>query len=139
MQETRVCERVDEVDCSKSEKFYSLNLELYGSTAPPIISADQPKAQGQSTEQSVQKLKPNLEQSDPSLDESTTLHFKVQEHSTDIVDSTEDPLQDIKKDDPKGSQNVLPTYQSPSRDHEEILEGIRLFKIYLYMYRKKLH
>ncbi|XP_048522664.1 uncharacterized protein LOC109545395 isoform X1 [Dendroctonus ponderosae] len=28
-QETRVCERIDEVDCSKSEQFYSLNLELY--------------------------------------------------------------------------------------------------------------
>jgi len=29
-QETRVCERVDEVDCSKTEGFYDLNLELYG-------------------------------------------------------------------------------------------------------------
>ena len=28
-QETRVCERVDEVDCSQSEKFYDLNLNLY--------------------------------------------------------------------------------------------------------------
>lgn len=34
-QETRVCERVDEVDCSKSEKFYYLNLELYGNTMIP--------------------------------------------------------------------------------------------------------
>ncbi|XP_045493032.1 uncharacterized protein LOC123692341 isoform X2 [Colias croceus] len=45
-QETRVCERVDEVDCTKSEKFYSLNLELYGSTVPPIITPelkDEPK------------------------------------------------------------------------------------------------
>ncbi|XP_043479361.1 uncharacterized protein LOC122509388 isoform X2 [Leptopilina heterotoma] len=32
-QETRVCERVDEVDCSKSERFYNLNLELYGNSA----------------------------------------------------------------------------------------------------------
>ncbi|XP_021934014.1 uncharacterized protein LOC110836763 [Zootermopsis nevadensis] len=32
-QETRVCERVDEVDCSKTEGFYGLNLELYGSSA----------------------------------------------------------------------------------------------------------
>lgn len=32
-QETRVCERVDEVDCSKSERFYDLNLELYGNNA----------------------------------------------------------------------------------------------------------
>jgi hypothetical protein len=29
-QETRVCERVDEVDCSQSTKFYDLNLELFG-------------------------------------------------------------------------------------------------------------
>ncbi|KAL3267811.1 hypothetical protein HHI36_006943 [Cryptolaemus montrouzieri] len=36
-QETRVCERIDEVDCSKSEKFYSLNLELYGNTQPPAL------------------------------------------------------------------------------------------------------
>ena len=28
-QETRVCERVDEVDCSKSKDFYDLNLDLY--------------------------------------------------------------------------------------------------------------
>lgn len=34
-QETRVCERVDEVDCTKSEKFYYLNLELYGNTMIP--------------------------------------------------------------------------------------------------------
>ncbi|KAJ9590127.1 hypothetical protein L9F63_016756, partial [Diploptera punctata] len=32
-QETRVCERVDEVDCSKTEGFYDLNLELYGNNA----------------------------------------------------------------------------------------------------------
>lgn len=35
-QETRVCERVDEVDCTKSERFYYLNLELYGNTMVPI-------------------------------------------------------------------------------------------------------
>lgn len=34
-QETRVCERVDEVDCTKSERFYYLNLELYGNTIIP--------------------------------------------------------------------------------------------------------
>lgn len=32
-QETRVCERLDEVDCSKSESFFDLNLELYGNNA----------------------------------------------------------------------------------------------------------
>ena len=35
-QETRVCERVDEVDCTKSEQFYSLNLGLYGNTMVPV-------------------------------------------------------------------------------------------------------
>lgn len=35
-QETRVCERVDEVDCTRSERFYYLNLELYGNTMVPI-------------------------------------------------------------------------------------------------------
>lgn len=34
-QETRVCERVEEVDCSNSEIFYDLNLQLYGNTMLP--------------------------------------------------------------------------------------------------------
>lgn len=34
-QETRVCERVEEVDCPNSEKFYNLNLQLYGNTMLP--------------------------------------------------------------------------------------------------------
>lgn len=33
-QETRVCERADEVDCSRSESFFYLNNDLYG---PGII------------------------------------------------------------------------------------------------------
>ncbi|CAH0556050.1 unnamed protein product [Brassicogethes aeneus] len=36
-QETRVCERIDEVDCAKSERFYSLNLELYGNSQPSLL------------------------------------------------------------------------------------------------------
>ncbi|KAI5632124.1 chitin binding peritrophin-A domain-containing protein [Phthorimaea operculella] len=98
-QETRVCERVDEVDCTKSEKFYSLNLELYGSTLPPpVIQEDVPKTE--STEQSNKKTKPNLGETDPSIDESaTTSHSKTHEVSTDVIDSTEDPVQDIKKDE----------------------------------------
>ncbi|XP_066253349.1 mucin-4-like [Euwallacea similis] len=47
-QETRVCERIDEVDCSKSEQFYSLNLELYQHSAPN--SEDNPEVP-QETEQ----------------------------------------------------------------------------------------
>ncbi|KAK1123698.1 hypothetical protein K0M31_008396 [Melipona bicolor] len=45
-QETRVCERVDEVDCSKSERFYNLNLELYGNNAVTLRYVDK---SGQST------------------------------------------------------------------------------------------
>lgn len=36
-QSTRVCERIDEVDCEKSEQFYHLNNELYGGMDPLII------------------------------------------------------------------------------------------------------
>ncbi|RZF47899.1 hypothetical protein LSTR_LSTR012634 [Laodelphax striatellus] len=35
-QETRVCERLDEVDCSKTESFFDLNLQLYGNKAGPF-------------------------------------------------------------------------------------------------------
>ncbi|XP_076265613.1 uncharacterized protein LOC143199578 [Rhynchophorus ferrugineus] len=41
-QETRVCERIDEVDCSKSEQFYSLNLELYGNAGPILEESIDP-------------------------------------------------------------------------------------------------
>ncbi|XP_038210202.1 endochitinase A-like isoform X2 [Zerene cesonia] len=60
-QETRVCERVDEVDCTKSEKFYSLNLELYGSTAPPIIPPE-PKNEPKQTESPQQPSKSSTEE-----------------------------------------------------------------------------
>ncbi|XP_053602658.1 mucin-2-like isoform X2 [Plodia interpunctella] len=120
-QETRVCERVDEVDCTKSEKFYSLNLELYGSTAPPIIQTDQ-KAQAQSTDQSQQKTKPNIEpEPDPAIEESPTTTIdsnKAHSHSSEIPDSTEDPKeQDFKRDEPHRQQNV-PTHQ-PIQIHEQ--------------------
>lgn len=115
-----MCERVDEVDCTKSEKFYSLNLELYGSTAPPIIQPEQTKPQGMPTEQSVQQAKPSQEP-DPSLDESpTTTQDKPQEHSTDAIDSTEDPIQEIKKEDSKKQHNT-PTYASlPFSEQDDI-------------------
>ncbi|KAJ0179840.1 hypothetical protein K1T71_004431 [Dendrolimus kikuchii] len=113
-QETRVCERVDEVDCTKSEKFYSLNLELYGSTAPPIIQPEETKPQAQPTEQSAQQTKPSQKpQTDPSIEELTTAHDKSQGHFSDISDSTEDPVQDIKKDDSKPSHNNQPTHIPP--------------------------
>ncbi|XP_063229271.1 uncharacterized protein LOC134534716 [Bacillus rossius redtenbacheri] len=40
-QETRVCERVDEVDCNKTLSFYDLNLELYGNSPPLSISEEE--------------------------------------------------------------------------------------------------
>ncbi|XP_013189668.2 mucin-5AC isoform X1 [Amyelois transitella] len=125
-QETRVCERVDEVDCTKSEKFYSLNLELYGSTAPPIIQTDQ-KAQAQSTEQSHQKTKPDLEhESDPMIEESPTTTIdssKTNSHSTEVSDSTEDPLQEFKRDEPQ--HHLSSPTQQPIQvpEKEELTEG----------------
>ncbi|XP_068630331.1 uncharacterized protein [Battus philenor] len=110
-QETRVCERVDEVDCTKSEKFYSLNLELYGSTAPPIIQPDvtsktQPNPTESSNSQTPKTDTDDL--SDPFVNETpaTTNNNKIQGLSPDILDSTEDPIQDIKKDEPKISQST---------------------------------
>lgn len=109
-QETRVCERVDEVDCTKSEKFYSLNLELYGSTSPATIQPDQTKPQAQPTEQSQQQTKLNQE-TDPSIDDtSTTSQNKIRPHATDPTDSTEDPIQEIKKDDLKNPLTVQSTH-----------------------------
>ncbi|CAB3243416.1 unnamed protein product [Arctia plantaginis] len=122
-QETRVCERVDEVDCTKSEKFYSLNLELYGSTVPPIIQPDQQKNQTQPTEQSQQQTKPNQE-ADPSIgDTPTTTQNKFQSHATDPTDSTEDPIQEVKNDDPRNSshtQHSRPPLTAP--ENEELTE-----------------
>lgn len=119
-----MCERVDEVDCTKSEKFYSLNLELYGSTAPPILP-EQNKPQAQPTEQSHQHAKPSNEEVDPSIDESpTTTQDKPQSHSTEVVDSTEDPIQDIRKDDPKNPYTGQSSYPPPPlSEHDELTEG----------------
>ncbi|KPI97836.1 hypothetical protein RR46_10957 [Papilio xuthus] len=102
-QETRVCERVDEVDCTKSEKFYSLNLELYGSTAPPIIQPEiSSKPQTNPTEQSYTiTTKTSTEDlSDPFVNESpTSSNDKTQDLSADTLDSTDDPIQDVKKEE----------------------------------------
>lgn len=37
-QETRVCERVAEVNCSESESFYHINNDLYGPGIIPITA-----------------------------------------------------------------------------------------------------
>ncbi|XP_028172766.1 mucin-5AC-like [Ostrinia furnacalis] len=121
-QETRVCERVDEVDCTKSEKFYSLNLELYGSTAPPIIQPEQNKPQAEPTEQSQQHAKPSSGEADPSIDETpTTTQDKTQGHSSEVPDSTEDPVQEFKKDEqPFNGQPSQPPL--PLSEHDELTE-----------------
>ncbi|KAL1495037.1 hypothetical protein ABEB36_010522 [Hypothenemus hampei] len=54
-QETRVCERIEEVDCSKSEQFYRLNLDLYQHSDQ--ISEDLPEIP-QETEPSLLVSKP---------------------------------------------------------------------------------
>ncbi|CAG9785013.1 unnamed protein product [Diatraea saccharalis] len=124
-QETRVCERVDEVDCTKSEKFYSLNLELYGSTAPPIIQPDQNKPLAQPTEQTQQHAKPSNEpNTDPTTGISpTTVTDKTQGHSTEVADSTEDPIQDTKKDEHKQQLTAQYDPSEPSLIvHDELNE-----------------
>lgn len=116
-----MCERVDEVDCTKSEKFYSLNLELYGSTlAPPATDQQKP----QSTEQSLRQTKPNTEShTDPTSAESpTTAYNKPQSPQTEVPDSTEDPVQqEIKKEEPK--QPLQPTTPPRQVPEEEFTEG----------------
>lgn len=91
---------------------------------PSIIQPDQVKPQAQPTEQSQQHTKPNLE-NDPSIDDSpTTTQDKNLAHSTDIIDSTEDPIQDIKRDEPKVQQTAKPTHTLLSSDNEELTEGL---------------
>lgn len=115
-QETRVCERVDEVDCTKSEKFYSLNLELYGSTAPPIIQPEQNKSETTNNKRE--------NENDPSIDEIyTTAHNKSPQQTHDIPDSTEDPVQDITKDDHRYTQSISSTYSAlPPSGNDELTE-----------------
>lgn len=67
-QETRVCERVDEVDCTKSEKFYYLNLELYGNTMLPLSEGE-----CESPEQPGMHLK-QFDLADESSDEKQSEH-----------------------------------------------------------------
>lgn len=114
-----MCERVDEVDCTKSEKFYSLNLELYGSTAPPIIQPDQTKPTPKPTEQSHLPNKPSTtDTSDPFANDSTTLDKNLSS-SVETIDSTEDPIQEIKKDE----QKVTSSYPPLPSKQEELSEG----------------
>ncbi|XP_032511103.2 mucin-2-like [Danaus plexippus] len=126
-QETRVCERVDEVDCTKSEKFYSLNLELYGSTAPPIIQPEIPetKLQPKPTESSNTQTsnKPTTtDLSDPFTNDLSTIPDKTQNQSSETIDSTEDPIQEIKQDDNKNSasySNLQSKQEENKKDYEE--------------------
>ncbi|XP_038210201.1 mucin-5AC-like isoform X1 [Zerene cesonia] len=127
-QETRVCERVDEVDCTKSEKFYSLNLELYGSTAPPIIPPE-PKNEPKQTESPQQPSKSSTEgTSDPFTNDSTTNADKNQNQTTDIIDSTEDPIQEANKDGNRNQHTNKPvqtsTLKIEDEEYEDEEEGV---------------
>ncbi|XP_030766617.1 flocculation protein FLO11-like [Sitophilus oryzae] len=58
-QETRVCERIDEVDCSKSEQFYSLNLELYGNSGPILEESADPSQETESPSLIIKSTTPS--------------------------------------------------------------------------------
>ncbi|XP_045515591.1 flocculation protein FLO11-like isoform X2 [Pieris brassicae] len=118
-QETRVCERVDEVDCTKSEKFYSLNLELYGSTAPPII----PPEPNPIVTESNKQTKTSTE-TDPYSKDSSTYSDKTQNQTTETIDSTEDPLQEVNKDEHTHHNNYRPSQTTTVKEEEEYEEGI---------------
>ena len=110
---------MDEVDCTKSEKFYSLNLELYGSTAPPIIQADQTKPTVKPTEQAHSQSKQTTsEMTDPFAIDSTTPEKNLSP-SVETIDSTEDPVQEVKKD----NQKSTPSYPLLPPKQEELNEG----------------
>ncbi|XP_017792840.1 PREDICTED: muscle M-line assembly protein unc-89-like [Habropoda laboriosa] len=87
-QETRVCERVDEVDCSKSERFYNLNLELYGNNAVTLravskltispVPTPEPSRSVQTKTSSQSSQQPRISGnflSTPSTDETTVRSF----------------------------------------------------------------
>ncbi|CAK1553721.1 unnamed protein product [Leptosia nina] len=116
-QETRVCERVDEVDCTKSEKFYSLNLELYGSTAPPIIPPEPKPIVTESNPHS----KTTDGSSDPYSNDSSTNADKTQNQTTESIDTTEDPIPD-NRDDIKKQQVVRPLQTTTVKEDEEEYE-----------------
>ncbi|VVC96290.1 unnamed protein product [Leptidea sinapis] len=116
-QETRVCERVDEVDCTKSEKFYSLNLELYGNTVPPIID---PESSSQSTPTDSQ-IKAE-ESTESFVNESSTNASKTQNQTIDLIDTTEDPVHETNKNEFKDQINNKPTLISISKQEEEEYE-----------------
>lgn len=128
---------MDEVDCTKSEKFYSLNLELYGSTlAPPVIQQDQSKPQAEPTEQSQQQAKPSEpEKVHPAEEDAPVENDKSHGIQPEVEDSTEDPV-DTKKEEHHSNNQYLPassTFTSP--EQEEANEGsCRVFKLYRMLY-----
>lgn len=113
-QETRVCERVDEVDCTKSEKFYSLNLELYGSTVPPIIQPEPIKPQMKPTEQNIHQNTHNLNsESDHSIDgTSKPTQANRHHHFEDTTDSPDESLESYQDDVHKVNDKTHPSLPS---------------------------
>lgn len=122
------------MDCTKSEKFYSLNLELYGSTAPPLIQSDQQKPQA--TEQSQQQTKPSQEpHTDPSVSETpTTTQDKHQALLPEFSDSTEDPVSEIKREEPKKQPPTSTYLPIQVSEQEELAEGMILALFFSLIY-----
>lgn len=87
-QETRVCERVDEVDCSKSERFYSLNLELYGNTAPPFIKPESADSDEEVNRDKKEEKEEDYEEVEVEYTESTTTTTTTKPSTTTYTSTT---------------------------------------------------
>lgn len=125
------------MDCTKSEKFYNLNLELYGSTTPPII---QPESVKPTDTSSDENKKHSHEETDPSIDDSIKpTQVNSQNHFSDTVDTTEEP-QDIlnisQVQEPiahNNHQSTNPPSLEHVTQHVEPIEGIYIFKYFLFL------
>lgn len=97
---------------------------MYGSTAPPIIQPEIPetKLQPKPTESSNTQTsnKPTTtDLSDPFTNDLSTIPDKTQNQSSETIDSTEDPIQEIKQDDNKNSAS----YSNLQSKQEENKKG----------------
>ncbi|XKL62222.1 hypothetical protein PGB90_002055 [Kerria lacca] len=85
-QETRVCERLDEVDCSRSESFFDLNLELYGNNGGGY--GIQPEDDGKEF---------NEQTCDEEYDEEGENTCKRDEQKSDVIEQKDAEQSDWKK------------------------------------------
>lgn len=98
---------------------------MYGSTTPPIIQAEPTKPQAKPTEQPHLQNKPSTaDVSDPGISDSPTTPEKPVHQPTDPIDSTEDPIQENKKDEYKNTSaypSTLPSKQQAIQQVEGTL------------------